>query len=272
MPAYRAEGKTRLTIAIGCTGGFHRSVAISDAVAEDLRDPRTWGPWGSGTGSWRAHEHARLRPAGAAASGAGCGPAPASAAGCWWSSSASCCWPSRAPSPSAILFRDVPADSLAGQLFELVSLQYLPGLLRPLIVLLVGAGIIVYGLRRLMGVLLEPFPARSEPLVELVYQKRSLARGPRVVAIGGGTGLSTLLRGLKEVTSNITAVVTVADDGGSSGQAARGAGHRARGRHPQLHHGARGRGADDDPAAPVPLPRGRGRRRRAWRGTRSATC
>ena len=50
-----------------------------------------------------------------------------------------------------------------------------------------------------MSVLLEPFPARTEPLVELVYQKRSLARGPRIVAIGGGTGLSTLLRGLKEV-------------------------------------------------------------------------
>jgi hypothetical protein len=48
-------------------------------------------------------------------------------------------------------------------------------------------------------------------------QKRFLARGPRVVAIGGGTGLSTLLRGLKEHTSNLTAIVTVADDGGSSG-------------------------------------------------------
>ncbi len=69
-----------------------------------------------------------------------------------------------------------------------------------------------------MDVLLEPFPARTEPLVELVYQKRSLARGPRIVAIGGGTGLSTLLRGLKQATSNITAVVTVADDGGSSGK------------------------------------------------------
>jgi len=45
----------------------------------------------------------------------------------------------------------------------------------------------------------------------------SLARGPRIAAIGGGTGLSTLLRGLKESSSNITAVVTVADDGGSSG-------------------------------------------------------
>lgn len=47
--------------------------------------------------------------------------------------------------------------------------------------------------------------------------KRILDRGPKVVVIGGGTGLSTLLRGLKHFTSNITAVVTVADDGGGSG-------------------------------------------------------
>jgi uncharacterized cofD-like protein len=117
-----------------------------------------------------------------------------------------------------ILFREVPSDSLAGQVFELASLQFLPLPLRPVVV--IGAGLVVlgFGLWRLFSVLLEPFPSRSEPLVELVYQKRSLARGPRIVAIGGGTGLSTLLRGLKEVSSNITAVVTVADDGGSSGK------------------------------------------------------
>ena len=62
-----------------------------------------------------------------------------------------------------------------------------------------------------------PVRPRAGPLVELIYQKRFLARGPRIVAIGGGTGLSTLLRGLKEHTSNLTAVVAVADDGGSSG-------------------------------------------------------
>jgi len=55
------------------------------------------------------------------------------------------------------------------------------------------------------------------PLADMIYEKRFLARGPRIVAIGGGTGLSTLLRGLKQHTSNITAIVTVADDGGSSG-------------------------------------------------------
>jgi uncharacterized cofD-like protein len=115
------------------------------------------------------------------------------------------------------LFRDVPAGSPAGQAFNLATLQFLPDWLRVVLVLVVGIAVLVYGMRRLMGVLLEPFPDRTQPLVELVYQKRSLARGPRVVAIGGGTGQSTLLRGLKQHTSNITAVVSVADDGGSSG-------------------------------------------------------
>ena len=64
-------------------------------------------------------------------------------------------------------------------------------------------------------------PHRDDPLVDIVYQKRqneSLSRGPRVVAIGGGTGLSTLLFGIKLFTSNITAIVTVTDTGGSSGR------------------------------------------------------
>lgn len=117
-----------------------------------------------------------------------------------------------------VLFRDVPADSLGGRLFELVSLNFLPDPLRPIAVVVIGAAVFLYGLWRLLNALLVPFPARREPLVELVYQKRSLARGPRIVALGGGTGQSTLLRGLKEVSSNITAVVTVADDGGSSGK------------------------------------------------------
>ncbi|MFH1245299.1 MAG: gluconeogenesis factor YvcK family protein [Candidatus Omnitrophota bacterium] len=55
-------------------------------------------------------------------------------------------------------------------------------------------------------------------LLDMVYQKKQLAQGPKIVVIGGGTGLSTLLVGLKDYTSNITAIVTVADDGGSSGR------------------------------------------------------
>lgn len=57
-----------------------------------------------------------------------------------------------------------------------------------------------------------------ERAVDLLYQSRSLSRGPRMVAVGGGTGLSNLLTGVKEHSRNITAIVTVADDGGSSGR------------------------------------------------------
>jgi uncharacterized cofD-like protein len=57
----------------------------------------------------------------------------------------------------------------------------------------------------------------SRKLENLIYEKRLLVKGPKIVVVGGGTGLSTMLRGLKHYTSNITAVVTVADDGGGSG-------------------------------------------------------
>lgn len=55
-------------------------------------------------------------------------------------------------------------------------------------------------------------------LLENLYRRRKLNRGPKVVAVGGGTGLSMLLKGIKHITNNITAVVTVGDDGGSSGR------------------------------------------------------
>jgi uncharacterized cofD-like protein len=61
-------------------------------------------------------------------------------------------------------------------------------------------------------------PGNDESLASIIYNHRFLRRGPKVVALGGGTGLSTLLRGLKQYTGNLTAVVTVADDGGSSGR------------------------------------------------------
>ncbi|OPJ65120.1 gluconeogenesis factor YvcK family protein [Clostridium oryzae] len=57
----------------------------------------------------------------------------------------------------------------------------------------------------------------SKKLETLIYEKRLLIKGAKIVVIGGGTGLSTMLRGLKYYTSNITAIVTVADDGGGSG-------------------------------------------------------
>ena len=124
----------------------------------------------------------------------------------------------------AHVIRQVMADAEPGgpvrcRSIDVLTLQFLPYQLRGLIAGAVGLGLFLYGAYRLVRALVDPFALwdRDQPMVEVIYQKRFLARGPRVVAIGGGTGLSALLRGLKEHTSNLTAVVTVADDGGSSG-------------------------------------------------------
>ena len=104
-------------------------------------------------------------------------------------------------------------DTLANRLTDFP--QWLLGVLA----VLFGLTMMGYGfkmaLRSVMGVVR---PDQSEKLVETIYQRRSLQRGPKVVVIGGGTGLSSLLKGLKEYTSNITAIVAVTDDGGSSGR------------------------------------------------------
>ena len=114
--------------------------------------------------------------------------------------------------------RDLEPSGVAQTVIDAVTLQFLPYPLRGLLAGVAGVSLIVLGAYGAGRALTDPFrSAEGGPLVELIYQKRFLARGPRIVAIGGGTGLSTLLRGLKEHTSNLTAIVTVADDGGSSG-------------------------------------------------------
>lgn len=86
-------------------------------------------------------------------------------------------------------------------------------------IILSGVGIAAFGFRKMVRSLIGAFAPEVVPhLAEIVYEQRHLRRGPRIVAIGGGTGLSTLLRGLKEYSSNITAIVVVSDDGGSSGR------------------------------------------------------
>ncbi len=114
---------------------------------------------------------------------------------------------------------DLTPTGLAGGVIDLLTLQFLPFPLRGLLAASAGVVLVALGAYKTAHVLTDPLraPDPDQPLVELIYQKRFLARGPRIVAIGGGTGLSTLLRGLKQHTSNLTAIVTVADDGGSSG-------------------------------------------------------
>ena len=98
------------------------------------------------------------------------------------------------------------------------SLRFLPRMMRVLIFGSLGIGFVVYGIWGLNRALLRPFLRPGRAVVDQIADYRRRERGPRVVAIGGGHGLSTLLRGLKEHTRNLTAVVTVADDGGSSGR------------------------------------------------------
>jgi uncharacterized cofD-like protein len=102
------------------------------------------------------------------------------------------------------------------------TLQFLPRIVRAILFSVLGLGIFLLAVYKLGQSILGPY-LRSNTnsdvtLVERVYAHRQLAKGPRVVALGGGTGLSALLRGMKKYTGNIHAIVTVADDGGSSGR------------------------------------------------------
>ena len=82
-----------------------------------------------------------------------------------------------------------------------------------------GIIITVLGVGKMIVSLLTLFlPEGERDLVNILYKRRYLDRGPKLVTIGGGHGLSHLIFGLKEYTSNITAIVTVADSGGSSGR------------------------------------------------------
>jgi uncharacterized cofD-like protein len=98
-----------------------------------------------------------------------------------------------------------------------LSLRFLTRPLRFLIFGGVGVGLILVGIWGLNRALIIPFLRPGQKLVDQVTEYRRREKGPRVVAIGGGHGLATVLRGMKEHTHNLTAVVAVTDDGGSSG-------------------------------------------------------
>ncbi|RLD08647.1 MAG: hypothetical protein DRI65_01660 [Chloroflexota bacterium] len=103
-------------------------------------------------------------------------------------------------------------------LITYASLLPLPRLIRVLIFVSLGVGIIVWGIVGLNRSLLGPFLKPGHTIVDKLERHQTRKHGPKIVALGGGHGLSTLLRGLKTVSHNIYAVVTVADDGGSSGR------------------------------------------------------
>ena len=109
---------------------------------------------------------------------------------------------------------------LLRKFFALPFPDFLPWYLEGFLMLGVGGGFILLSMYGFYRTLI-PFMARSQPidsLADSIYNRWQRGRGPRIVTIGGGTGLSVLLRGLRRHTDNLTAVITVADDGGSSGR------------------------------------------------------
>ena len=108
---------------------------------------------------------------------------------------------------------------VADWIIDNVHLGLRPGTLG-LVVTLAGVLMCVIAFAYLMQSLMHALDpeTRASDLPDIIYRRRKLAQGRRIVVIGGGTGLSTMLRGLKKYSSNITAIVTVADDGGSSGK------------------------------------------------------
>lgn len=115
------------------------------------------------------------------------------------------------------LYREVDLPTAAQDAVSSVTLQWLPYEWRGLLLLAGGAGLILFGLRGLARTVLGVVHAGDRGLLLRLDERRRLAAGPRIAVLGGGTGLATLLRGLKEHSSRITAIVTTADDGGSSG-------------------------------------------------------
>ena len=102
-----------------------------------------------------------------------------------------------------------------------ITLQFIPRWLRGLLFLLTAvtlAGLSGWKLRTWVVQVAGREPTDQIDVISTAYRNLRLSRGPNVVVIGGGTGLANILRSLKEITANISAIVTVADDGGSSGR------------------------------------------------------
>ncbi len=122
---------------------------------------------------------------------------------------------------SAMLLLDVyrrAPESWWLPIISMASLRAFPRLVRVVIFGSLGIGTIIWGLVGLNRSLLGPFLRPGHRIVERLERHQSRKHGPKIVAIGGGNGLAALLRGIKTVSHNIYAVVTVADDGGSSGK------------------------------------------------------
>jgi uncharacterized cofD-like protein len=115
------------------------------------------------------------------------------------------------------VYRSSP-DTWYLPLVSALSLRFLARPIRAVVFALGGILLIIVGVWGINRVLLRPYMRPGKHLFDTISSFQRLEKGAKIVVIGGGTGLSALLRGLRKHSSNITAIVTVADDGGSSGE------------------------------------------------------
>lgn len=124
----------------------------------------------------------------------------------------------------ALLFNDQTMGFVEEMLFRMSYMttgHYNNGLMIAAGIGSLAAGLLImfYATRRIVRSVIDSvMPENNGSLMETIFTQRKLSNGPAVTVVGGGTGLSTLLRGMKYITGNCMAVVTVADDGGSSGR------------------------------------------------------
>jgi uncharacterized cofD-like protein len=122
----------------------------------------------------------------------------------------------------AISLRGISQDVAGQGALDWHTLDFLPIWVRSLALVALGFGLTGFAVlrfnRSLMAAVLPESQQPTLAMMNALVEKNQRRHGPKVVAIGGGTGMPQLLRGLRAYTDNITAIVTVADDGGSSGR------------------------------------------------------
>lgn len=112
----------------------------------------------------------------------------------------------------------VENEALPTAVFQWLTIPFIPIWLRIPLFFLVGMTLLIFALVQMGIRLISPFDVPEEGIASLLRGSGAQRQGPSVVVLGGGTGMPSVLRGLREFTENITAIVTVADDGGSSGR------------------------------------------------------
>jgi uncharacterized cofD-like protein len=116
------------------------------------------------------------------------------------------------------IYRTVGFPGVTGQIAYVTTMQYLERPVRGFLLILAGIIFTGFGVLKFQSTVLEPFLTRRDRLFDTYTAYHRKRVGPKIVTIGGGTGMSLLLRGLKYHTDSITAIVSVADSGGSSGR------------------------------------------------------